>query len=400
MSLLMKALKRAEENRSPAPQTRAPSARPLAEELTLETLGPEELRPPRAAPGSAWGAEYAANLATAQSAGAKPGRSLLPWIAGMAALVLTAWGIYVYLMVREPAPLAITLPGPTPRPPAPPVGAAAAATPGTAAQPTPIFAEPAHLAPLAGNVPEHPDLPAPAAAPAKPSTESVRRPENSVSITRGAAPAAPSPLLLNAYHAFREGRFADAENRYQTLLQSEPRNPDALLGLAALAQQRGNAAQAGNYYLRVVELDPKNAVAQAGLASLVGASDPAAAQVRLKQLLASQSADSGNPEQTATLYFALGNLYAEQARWSDAEQAYFQAQRLTPDNPDYAFNLAVSLDHLFQTKPALMYYQRAQQLLRPHGSANLDPSALAARIAQLSASRTDASATSPAAGSQ
>ena len=146
----------------------------------------------------------------------------------------------------------------------------------------------------------------------------------------------------------------------------------------------------------MVDLDPKNAVAQAGLASLAGASDPAAAQARLKQLLASQSADSGNPEQAAALHFALGNLYAGQSRWSDAEQAYFQAQRLAPDNPDYAFNLAVSLDHLFQAKPALMYYQRAQQLLPARGGANLDPSALARRIAQLAAADAEAPAASPA----
>jgi len=382
MSLLMKALKRAEESRSPAAETRVPGARPLAEELALEAFGPEQRRPPRAAPGSDWSAEHAASLAAAQTAGAKAGKSLLPWIAGVAALVLAAWGIYVYLMVRQPAPLTVALPAPAPRQPAPPVrDTAEAPAPSAASQPTRIFAEPAHPGPLAGSVFEHPDLP----ARAKPSGDSARRPQNSVSIARGAAPAGPSPVLLNAYRAFQEGRYADAENQYQALLQSEPRNQDALLGLAAIAQQRGDAVQAGNYYLRVVDLDPKNAVAQAGLASLAGASDPAAAQARLKQLLASQSADSGSPEQAAALHFALGNLYAGQSRWSDAEQAYFQAQRLAPDNPDYAFNLAVSLDHLFQAKPALMYYQRAQQLLRARGGANLDPSALATRIAQLAA---------------
>ena len=41
----------------------------------------------------------------------------------------------------------------------------------------------------------------------------------------------------------------------------------------------------------------------------------------------------------------LGNLYADQSQWAPAQQAYFQAHHLEPDNPDYAYNLAVGLDH-------------------------------------------------------
>ena len=53
----------------------------------------------------------------------------------------------------------------------------------------------------------------------------------------------------------------------------------------------------------------------------------------LKQLIAR--------EPSAYLYFTLGNIYADQNRWPDAQQAYFQAHHLQPDNPDYAYNLAV-----------------------------------------------------------
>lgn len=379
MSLLMKALKRAEESRSPGPQARVPGS--LAEGLALEAFGPEESR----APGSMWNPEHAASLAAAQGAGPGARRSLLPWIAGVAALVLAAWGVYVYLMVRQPPALTVAMPAPAMHLPAPAAGIAAAAPAPAPPEPAPMPAEPVHAAPVHGRVAAHEVPPAPAAAPAKPPRDSAPRRQSSVSVTTSAAPAAPSPVLLDAYRAFQEGRYGDAEKLYQTLLQSEPRNQDALLGMAATAQQQGKPAQAGSYYLRAIELDPKNALAQAGLASLAGAADPAATQARLQQLLATQGADPGKAEQTAALHFALGNLYAEQSRWAEAEQAYFQAQRLAPDNPDYAFNLAVSLDHLFQAKPALTYYQRAQQLLHSHASANLDAAALAKRIAQLAA---------------
>ena len=53
------------------------------------------------------------------------------------------------------------------------------------------------------------------------------------------------------------------------------------------------------------------------------------------------------------------HLYARQQRWSEAQQAYFQAYAGEPDNPDIIFNLAVSLDHLRQGKLAAQYYQMA-----------------------------------------
>jgi Flp pilus assembly protein TadD len=62
------------------------------------------------------------------------------------------------------------------------------------------------------------------------------------------------------------------------------------------------------------------------------------------------------------LYYTLGNLYADQNRWSDAESAYFEAFRREPANGDYAFNLAVSLDQLHQREGALRDYEAALNL--------------------------------------
>ena len=59
---------------------------------------------------------------------------------------------------------------------------------------------------------------------------------------------------------------------------------------------------------------------------------------------------------------ALGNHYAVQARWSDAQAAYFKAYSADAGEPDYAYNLAVSLDQLHQPKLALEYYRRALAL--------------------------------------
>jgi uncharacterized protein HemY len=73
---------------------------------------------------------------------------------------------------------------------------------------------------------------------------------------------------------------------------------------------------------------------------------------RLKNVIASQ------PD-ASFLNFTLGNQYAAQARWSEAQAAYFRAFTTDPENPDFAYNLAVSLDQLRQPQLALEYYRKA-----------------------------------------
>jgi tetratricopeptide (TPR) repeat protein len=108
----------------------------------------------------------------------------------------------------------------------------------------------------------------------------------------------------------------------------------------------------------------------------MGRADPAASETRLKQLL--------SREPSAFLHFVLGNLFGEQSSWSQAQQAYFQAHHLEPDNPDYAYNLAVALDHLRQSKLALEFYRRAERLAAIKGRANFEPSSARTRISSLS----------------
>jgi Flp pilus assembly protein TadD len=82
------------------------------------------------------------------------------------------------------------------------------------------------------------------------------------------------------------------------------------------------------------------------------------------------------------LHFTLGNQLAQQGRWAEAQQEFFKAYAAEPDNPDFAYNLAVSLDHLRQPKVAREYYQRAVTLAGTRG-ASFDPASARARIAQL-----------------
>ena len=170
----------------------------------------------------------------------------------------------------------------------------------------------------------------------------------------------PNETLELAYDALQAGRLDDAQRGYEMVLRNDAKNIDALLGMATLAARQGQNEWAQTYYQRALESDPNVPTAQAGLINLRGASNSGASESQLKTALSNQ------PE-SAALYFTLGNLYARQDRWNEAQQAYFQAYSKEPANADFLFNLAVSLDHLHQSKLAAQYYQMA---LNAAGSAN------------------------------
>ena len=72
------------------------------------------------------------------------------------------------------------------------------------------------------------------------------------------------------------------------------------------------------------------------------------------------------------------------ARWADAQASYFEAHRLEPANPDFAYNLAVALDQLGQPRPAAEFYARALAQAKKQG-AQFDARAAEKRLAELKA---------------
>lgn len=172
------------------------------------------------------------------------------------------------------------------------------------------------------------------------------------SLRISAATRSVDPTLLHAYDAFHADDLAAAEADYAALLAVEPHHADALQGMAALAVRRGHFERAQTYYRRAIAADPANALAQAALLGLDGNADALGAESRLKSLLTTQ------PHQH-TVNFALGNVYAAGARWHEAQQQFFHAHTGDAQQPDYLFNLAVSLDHLQQHTLAADYYRLA-----------------------------------------
>ena len=210
------------------------------------------------------------------------------------------------------------------------------------------------------------------AGPSASATATERR-EAAVTITPASTQL--DPVIEAAYQAFTAGDLGLARSNYQQALRSSPANRDALLGLAAVETRAKRYDAADAYYTRMLEIDPRDTHAQAGLINLRGQVDPLSTESRLKNMISAQP-DAG------FLHFTLGNQLAAQARWAEAQQAYFKAFGGEPDNPDYAFNLAVSLDQLHQVKPALDYYRRALALAEVR-QASFDKAQASKRISQL-----------------
>ena len=183
------------------------------------------------------------------------------------------------------------------------------------------------------------------------------------------------PVLESAYQAFNADDPARARDNYQQVLRNDPDNRDALLGLAAVEMQARHYDAAARIYTHLLTLDPRDAYAEAALIGLKGEVDPLSAESRVKNMIAAQ------PE-ASFLQFTLGNQYAAQGRWADAQQAYFRAYAGDPEHPDFAYNLAVSLDQLHQDKPALEYYRRALALAAGH-PVSFDRAQVSKRVAQL-----------------
>lgn len=181
--------------------------------------------------------------------------------------------------------------------------------------------------------------------------------------------------LTAAYAAFEAGDLATARRGYVAVLKRIPAQRDALLGLGAIALAGNRLAEAHAYYSAVLAEVPDHPAATAAMFLIEGGRGPHATETKLKMLL-----DRGLD--APYLHFALGNLYAREQRWGDAQQAYFEAFRAQPRNADYAFNLAVSLDQLGQRAAALDFYRQAEALRGPHTVFN--GAAVAARIAALS----------------
>ena len=174
---------------------------------------------------------------------------------------------------------------------------------------------------------------------------------STLSISSGSQTSTESQLLNEAYNAYERSDMASAKSLYNKVLELDGANRDALLGRAAIHIQDNEYQQAINIYQKLLVDNPKDSMAMTSLISVANV-EPQVAETQLKNLLREQ------PE-SPYIHFVLGNMYGSQNRWNEAQTAYFEALQKIPDNPNYAYNLAVSMEHLGKPLTAIDFYKRA-----------------------------------------
>ena len=182
--------------------------------------------------------------------------------------------------------------------------------------------------------------------------------------------------VVAAFAAYQRQDYDVAENKYLQALAIEPNHLDALAGLGAVYQQTGRINLATENYQRLLGIDPGNTLAASALISLRSAEVDWDTESELKHLL--QRFPLAHH-----LRFALASYFVEQGRWADARHEFRAAQELAPDNADYNFNLAVSLEQLGDFEEARHYYESAIATARE--SANVDKQVVAQHLTKMTA---------------
>lgn len=174
---------------------------------------------------------------------------------------------------------------------------------------------------------------------------------STLEISLGRRVAQKNVWLRDAYAAYQAGNDELAINLYRRVLEVEPQNRNALLGRAAIHVQNSNGPAAIRDYRQLLRANPKDSLALTSLIAVTNYS-PRDTETQLKLMIR----DEPN---SPYLHFALANAYGAQNRWREAQGHYFRALENNPGDPNYAYNLAVSLEHIGQTRSAVSYYRRA-----------------------------------------
>jgi tetratricopeptide (TPR) repeat protein len=190
---------------------------------------------------------------------------------------------------------------------------------------------------------------------AGPEAEPARRSEQVLSVQRLDRRDPVSEALERGWKAYQEKDYRTSMREYRRALDTEPENHDALLGVAAVSIQQNQSDTARDIYIKLLEKDPRDPHAHAGLANIAQTNGSELSETRLKQLIEFRPDD-------AHLQFALGNLYVQKQSWPEAQQAFFNAWKGDSKNPDYAYNLAVSLDQLGKHEEAKTFYEDSLKL--------------------------------------
>jgi hypothetical protein len=313
MSLLLDALKRAEQEKQARPE---PAAGKPALELAPLPSAPQAGAAPRSATGAS-GPAPSQMASPPKAASATRSRKAL-WIAGVAIVLLIAAGAgYVWYAISALSPSVARAPAVRPLPP-------------------PVLPAPMPAPPVATT--ESPVAPAPAAKAAPPENRAPRAVPVDAQVATRPAPAAvlqPSraadrpriaPEVAAGYESLRRGDLAAARRDYTAALTADPANLDAVLGLATVEARGGRMDVAVILYRPRARNRPeeRNRARRPRRACRPHAARRPRAPARAR--------DRAEPAFGVAAFHARQRLRRAVAV-DQAQTSYFEAHRLDPANP-------------------------------------------------------------------
>lgn len=184
-------------------------------------------------------------------------------------------------------------------------------------------------------------------------------------------------LVYEAYDLYQKGEYELSLSKYTQAYRQSPINQDVLLGMVATHTKLGQPDLANVYHQKLKNLgfEQDGKVTTDASKALSDRPIPPTPNLLLAQLKKTPN--------DAQLNFAVATLFAKQGDWQKAQNYYFKAHQFAPNNPNYAFNLAVSLEHLGHSKTALSFYKKTKNLMQVSPS-SVNPMIVAKRLDVLS----------------
>jgi len=176
----------------------------------------------------------------------------------------------------------------------------------------------------------------------------------------------PADLLNAAIQCHQAGQYAEAEQLYLTILQTQPNHGRTLYLLGLAAHQQGNVDAAAQWYQRAIAVEPANVDAHNNLGVLMqqtGQLERATIHYR-----AALQLNAHNPR----VHGNLGAIFQQLGQFETAIAHYQTAIQLDPNLAAAHTNLGHALKELGQMERAITHYATARQLMPTNPEAYRD----------------------------